>query len=339
LQFLHGGFNNDLNRPWRHTWGDDDDVNRPLQYPLALSLDYYIFTNACCDLDDDAASRFSDNAHTMFSEILDIPIEQHPRFGIGTPETILKSNKLAVEKFMLDLLNMPSAYYFLAREGKISVVPSTEHGAFFASGKSPPHKVTDMGLATVATSTLAASGSRHFQGLSDLELLINGPATKEADLQEFFRTHPHFLFALDERFCEIRPHICLFDSNRNRLVPDFMARIHDTNIWNVIELKRPQHFLTKSTSELERISSFAARGIAELLQYRDFFAARENRNRFSDLFRTAPYEPALALVIGRGRERHRYEWTSAKAGIPDVQVVSYDYLFRRAQECSSLLSK
>jgi hypothetical protein len=105
LQFLHGGFN--------------DDVERPLQYPLALDLDYNIFTNVCCDIDDDAMSRFSDKAHAMFSEMLDIPLERHPRFGLGTPESALNANPAAVEKFILDLLSMPSSYYFLAREGRI----------------------------------------------------------------------------------------------------------------------------------------------------------------------------------------------------------------------------
>src|ERR1043166_6284171 len=316
LQFLHGGFN--------------DDVDRPLQYPLALDLDYYIFTNVCHCIDDDAASRFSDKAHAMFSEVLDIPLERHPRFGIGTPESALNANQAAVEKFILDLLGMPSSYYFLAREGRISIAPSIEHGSFFASQRSSRHEIEDTGLATVITSALSSSSRFAVPGLSDLELLINSPDTKEADLQEFFRTNSHFLFALDERYCDIRPHICLFDSNEDRLMPDFMARIHESNIWNIIELKRPQHFLTNRTSELEKISSFAARGVAELLQYRDFFAVRGNRNRVCDLFKTAPYEPALVLVIGRGRERHPYEWRSSKAGVPGVQVVSYDYLFRRA---------
>jgi len=56
-----------------------------------------------------------------------------------------------------------------------------------------------------------------------------------------------------------------------------------------------------------------------------------------DRFGTAPYEPCLVLVIGRGRPDHRYEWKSARSGFPKVEIVSYDYLFERAQECAYAL--
>jgi hypothetical protein len=84
-------------------------------------------------------------------------------------------------------------------------------------------------------------------------------------------------------------------ANRNRHVPDFMARIEDSFIWDVIELKRPQHHLSRAV-ESDQPSAIAARGIAELVRYRDFFASRNNRARVSDVFGTAPYEPALVLV-------------------------------------------
>ena len=303
------------------------------------SCDYYLFTNICHDLGDTAASRFSSIADDMFTEILNIPTARHPRFGWATPETIAGSARSVVEKFILDLLQMPSSYYFVAREGKISVVPTTEHGAFFASRSGSSGDPSVDGLSTVVTSTLAPVGRLEMRGLSDLETLINNRTTKEADLQSFFETYPQFLFALDERYCEIRPHVCLLDAKRERLVPDFMARIEDSGIWDVIELKRPQHTLTVRNSKAERPSAAAARAVAELLQYRDFFSTRDNRNRVGDRFQTTPYEPCLVLVIGRGRTRERYEWRSTRAGFPRVQIVSYDYVFRRAQECSDLLSE
>lgn len=303
-------------------------------------LDYYFFTNMCYDLDDEALSWFSDRSHQLFEEILGVPRKEHPTFGIGTPQTAFRENRSAVERFIVDLLSMPSSYYFLAREGRVTVVPSVEHGAFFASADESRFGVTnDASLGAVVTSSLAALNRSQFEGLTDLQNLINSPATKEADLQEFFRANPHFLFALDERYCEIRPHVCLVDDRRNRQVPDFMARIQGRDIWDVIELKRPQHILLSGAKELERASAVAARGISELLQNRDFFASRSNRRRVADRFGTVPYEPALILVIGRGSATQRFEWESAKVGFPRVQVVSYDYLFQRAQECRAYIDK
>lgn len=44
LNFLHAGFN---------------DSDRPLQYPIAQGLEYYLFTNACCDLGEDIRNSCS----------------------------------------------------------------------------------------------------------------------------------------------------------------------------------------------------------------------------------------------------------------------------------------
>lgn len=320
LNFLHAGFN---------------DSDRPLQYPIAQGLEYYLFTNVCCDLGEDALSRFSETAHRIFYEVLGIPRDRHPTFGIGTPQTAFNQDEAAIKEFAVGLLNMPSSYYLVAREGRISIVPTTEHGWFDAStDANAVSRVNERRLATVATSSLPNFDQR----MAELETLINSPSTKEADLQEFFRVYPQFLFALDERYCEIKPHVCLFDQRRNRLVPDFMARIESEHIWDVIELKRPQHAFVGDTKDLERLSAFAARGIAQLLEYRDFFASRSNRARVSNSFGSAPYEPALVLVIGRGRARDPLHWTAATPGFPSVKVVSYDYLFQRAQECRAYLS-
>lgn len=321
LSFLHGEFNS--------------NSDRPVQYPIAQGLDYYFFTNICSDLGEDALRRFSEKAHRIFENVLGIPSEKHPTFGIGTPQTAFNQDEAAIKEFALSLLNMPSSYYLMAREGRISVFASAEHGWFDASaGANAVGRASERRLATVATSSLPIFDQR----LAELEALINSPSTKEADLQEFFRAYPQFLFALDERYCEIKPHVCLVDQRRNRLVPDFMARIESEQIWEVIELKRPQHAFVGDTKDLERLSAFAARGIAQLLEYRDFFASRSNRNRVSNSFGSAPYEPALVLVIGRGRARDPLHWTAVTPGFPSVKVVSYDYLFQRAQECRAYLS-
>jgi hypothetical protein len=95
-----------------------------------------------------------------------------------------------------------------------------------------------------------------------------------------------------------------------------MLRVEDSDIWDIIELKRPQHSLTVRNQGTEKVSAAAARAIAELLQYRDFFSIRNDRRRIMHRFGTAPYEPCLVLVIGRGRSTERYEWRTAFAGFP-----------------------
>jgi hypothetical protein len=299
---------------------------------------YYVFTNICHDISENSLEKFSDTAHRLYSDIVGVPRNRHPAFGIGTPETVFKNAYGEMRRFVLDLLNIPSSYYFVAREGRISVAPVTERGAFLAS-RDGRTSGTTTGLATVTTTVLPYGNSLGPGSCSDLEALINSRTIREEDLQHFFASNPGFFFALDERYCEIRPHVCLSDGKGERLVPDFMARIEDSNVWDTIELKLPQSPTTVCSRGIEKASAVAARGIAELLRYRDFFGARENRNRVSARFGTAPYEPSLVLIIGRGRRTHRYEWNSARAGFPKVQIVSYDYLFERAAQSCGLIDQ
>jgi protein gp37 len=300
---------------------------------------YYLFTNIFANIEEKALQEFSTIAHELYSEIVGVPPGRHPAFGIATPETLAgETSRLEVKRFIVDLLNIPSSYYFVAREGRISVVPVTEHGAFLAAhdGQSD---IAVPGLSTVITSKLGSHNNSMSLALADLEVLINSSHTREADLQRFFVDHPEFLFALDEKYCDVRPHVCLFDSAKEKLVPDLMARIQDSNIWNIIELKLPQSQITTCSGEVERASAAAARGIAELLRYRDFFSVRDNRARVMNRFTTAPYEPSLVLIIGRGRTDHRYEWASTRSGFPNVEIVSYDYLFQQARQRAAALCR
>jgi hypothetical protein len=299
--------------------------------------DYFLVTNVCHDVfrhGGDCPAHFSRLARSLFRRVLEIPDEYCPGFHVITPETIFASyGRPDAEDFLVDLLNTPSSYYLVAREGRISVIPSTECGTVFAS---PSGEVRDpylrQGLRTMVTRSVAPSNPVDSLALSEFELLLNDRRTKEADLQRFLGAHPQFLFTMDQRYCEIRPHVCLYDSRGERLVPDFMARIQGSNIWDVIELKLPFTELTVRYLELEKASAAAARGIAELLRHRDYFGSLDNRRRIRRRFGIAAYEPCLVLVIGRGRTAQRFEWNTERAGFPNVQIVSYDFLFERARQ-------
>jgi len=232
---------------------------------------YYLCTNFCGSHTDDAVKNFSDLAHRLFSEIMEIPEDRHPEFGMATPELVAEKAHHQTKQFIIDLLNTPSSYYLVAREGHVSVVPVTEHGQFLAS-RGGHNEFSTVGISAAVTSTLLNQNAAASPVLSELEKLINNRKVHEDDLQRFFTSHPELLFALNEKYCEIRPHVCLFDARRERLVPDFMARVQDSNIWNLIELKLPTSPMTVCGQTIEKASAAAARGIAELLVYRDFLA-------------------------------------------------------------------
>lgn len=300
-------------------------------------FDYYLLTNICAPTTEENLESFSNRAHELFREMLNISDDLHPVFGLGTPETISQAGQGYAESFIDDLLHMPSSYYLVAREGEFSIAPMTEHGSFYTSSLPRSSETPPQGVSTTMTSALPILDHKEVPGLSDFETLLNSRIPKEADFQQLFVEYPHFLFGINGDYCEIKPHVCLFDPKVGRLVPDFMARIEDSTIWDVIELKLPNHPITVEEDGTERFSAKAARGISQLLQYRDFFGSKENRKRVADQFQTAPYEPCLTLVIGRGLSTKRYEWRNIRSNFPRVQVVSYDYVFDRAKECQRIL--
>lgn len=306
-----------------------------------LPEDYFFFTNICHEIlkhGPRCPNGFESTARNLFTRVLSIPPERCPSIHITNPETVLQGPaKSHVVRFLIDVANAPSSYYLLAREGQISVIPAVEHGLFFATGN---ETIDSMGscVTTVPASAIAPSRLITSDLISGFEHLLNTRNVREREIQEFIEVHPQLLSSLDERYCEIRPHVCLYDGSGERLVPDFMARIQDSNLWDVIELKLPTDVLTVNRHAVQKASAATARGISELLRHRDYFSVRDNRRRVLDRLGTAPYEPGLVLIIGRGYSASRFEWRSVRAGLPRVQVVSYDYVFEQARRRASGLS-
>lgn len=296
--------------------------------------DYYYFSNYSHSISDDAMEAFSRESHQLFAEIVGVPAKPHVRFGIGTPETCSRFAATEVRQFLVDLLNLPSSYYFVARGGRIEVSAVAEHGAFLVPATATDTNGSRSQVCAVATSTLREHAP---VGLSDLNTLLNHSRTTERDLQRFFESHPHFLLSLDHRYCDIRPHICLSDGTGNQLVPDFMVRIENSDLWDIIELKKPQHRITTWSHGVERPSAAAARGISELLQYSKTVSEAALRARLKTQLGMAPYDPSLVLVIGRGHPNHSLSWVGSRVGFPGVRVVSYDYLFERARRCRQVI--
>jgi hypothetical protein len=309
--------------------------------PDILPEDYFFFTNICHEIlkhGPQCPNGFESTARNLFTRVLSIPLERCPSIHITTPETILGGPaKSEVVRFLIDVANSPSSYYLLAREGRISVIPAVEHGLFFATG-SEPAAFSGSGVTTIPASAIAPSRLITSNLIFDFEHLLNARNIKEREIQEFIEVHPQLLSSLDERYCEIRPHVCLYDATGERLVPDFMARIQDSNLWDVIELKLPKDVLTVNCHTAQKASAAAARGISELLRHRDYFSVRDNRRRVLDRLGTAPYEPGLVLIIGRGYSASKFEWKSVRAGFPHVQIVSYDYVFEHARRRACGLS-
>ncbi len=127
--------------------------------------------------------------------------------------------------------------------------------------------------------------------------------------------------------------MCLIDAHDNKLVPDFMVRVEESDVWDIVELKMPCHPIVVDTGDRLMAAKQTAHAIAKGLEYREFFSRRENRRRIADRYGITAYEPTLVTVVGSGVTKHHYEWQSIRAGYPKVRVVSYDYLLQQAKNC------
>ena len=301
-----------------------------------ISSAYFLVTNVCDPaLLSEDCERYTKLAHRLFEQIVGLERRSHPVFGVGNPEVFAEKAPKAVEQFVIDLINSPSSYYLIAREGGISVLPVTEHGQY-ATGLLRENGGGMTPDWAVVTSALMNPRSITLKVLSHFEDLLNSRGVKERDIQEFLKAHPEILFSLDERYCEIRPHVCLYDPLGNRLIPDFMVRLENSRSWHVIELKLPHEGITVCNGDMEQLSAQAAHGVAELLRYRDIFSTRNSRDRAATRLGIAPYERCLVMVIGRGHPKEKIRWLGTRAGIPNVEIVSYDYLFERAKACRAI---
>jgi len=305
--------------------------------PKLDGCDYYLFSNMLNGDDEERASSFSNSARILFDQILGVPEVDQPRFGIATPATISANTPIEFESFVESLLNEPSSYYLIAREGEVAVAPVSERGSYAASNSLKCIDPPTTAAWTSITDTLPCDKYVDARCISDFLSLIRQPRTKEAEIQRFLEENPGFFTALNNEYFEIQPHVCLYDPDEGRLIPDFIARLNEPHVWDVIELKLPVHSKTINTRNGMKPSAAMARGIAELLKYRDFFASKGNRKRVMERFGTAPYEPALVLVIGNGEATTKYQWKSVRAGFPKVDIVTYDYLLEWAKCCRASL--
>lgn len=207
----------------------------------------------------------------------------------------------------------------MAREGRVSVVPMTEHGLYLTGACASPSAAT-------ATST-PPSGSG---ALADLDALVASPRTSEADLQAFFTEHPHLLVGLDDRLCQVSAHVALASPGATKLVPDFMVRLENPGQFAFVELKKLSASVVNG-ADPQMVGKVAAQAIKQLMEYTYALSSSSARAELRRALGEAPFDPYLVVLIGRGSPDHRHVWRGVRAGFPDVQLVTCDFLLEHAR--------
>ena len=304
------------------------DCDHPFRQHLGLGegCDYHLVINIPLVDHTSIVEKFGKRSVLMFDKILNGPAKI-PRFGLGTADTFAANCPDDTTRYLFELLSSPSGYQFFAREGQIAITPYTEHGLFIArgSGSLPATR-----RAMVTASSTVPKNEVDAPLIDELEQLINDPKVKEADIQNLFEERPALLRLINPAYAEFRPQLALSDSGGNRLVPDFLARIEGSDIWDLIELKLPRHSLLAGAGGKARASASAVRGISQLIQYRDFFSVQDNRALVSRRYGISPFEPNLILVTGRTSPGIA-EWRPNLMGLTGATIVGYDFILDQAR--------
>ncbi len=172
--------------------------------------------------------------------------------------------------------------------------------------------------------------------LMQLEDLINDPQAKEEDIQHFFEKHPQFFRRWDHR--DVFPHVFLTREDSGPLIPDFLLVDPEAQRATIVDLKLPRARLVRREKNRDRFSVAVTEARAQLLEYRDWFEERGNRERLKEHLGIEIYRPHLGVVIGSSMEfRNAFDRQKLMATIHDVEIVTYDDIMASAQRRLALI--
>jgi hypothetical protein len=159
--------------------------------------------------------------------------------------------------------------------------------------------------------------------LLELEDLINNLRTREADLQRFFEDHPYFLRKWE--FRDVYPQVYLTREDQGPLIPDFMLIDAALQQAILLDLKLPHKRIVVGKKDRMKFSSAVEDAKAQLLQYRDWFDDKHNRQKLKERFGIEIYKPRIAVLIGRRSEfKSEFERQLLVSRNADFEVCTYD---------------
>ena len=165
--------------------------------------------------------------------------------------------------------------------------------------------------------------------LDRFEHMLNRGADELA-FQRLFEAYPDFI--LDELHVEAYPQVYMFeDSHARSLKPDFAVRRSGSRTIDLIELKHPSCKLLGGSTFRPTLTRAAARAVAQLHDYREWFRDPSNRRQFQDRHGLDGFEPRRTLVIGRRAPQVSPDVWSRATSTLDVDVLTYDDILEKAR--------
>jgi len=235
------------------------------------------------------------------------------------------------------LQDMPESRLVIEALGQVPPEPDDfQYALCVEEGKIVFRAISVLGDFTMKASDGAIIGSRglltHLKErfgvftpdeIAELEEMIRNPKAAEKDFQKFFETHQHFFRRWDYR--EVYPQVYLSRHEQGPLVPDFILTNPEIQQATVVELKLPKPKLIRRQLNRERFADAIMEARSQLLEYRDWFEEKVNRENLAAKVKMEIFRPRLAVVVGRSADFEcGINRQKLAARTDDIEVCTYD---------------
>ena len=235
------------------------------------------------------------------------------------------------------LQDMPESRLVIEALGQVPPEPDDfQYALCVEEGKIVFRAISVLGDFTMKASDGAIIGSRglltHLKErfgvftpdeIAELEEMIRNPKAIEKDFQKFFEAHQHFFRRWDYR--EVYPQVYLSRHEQGPLVPDFILTNPEIQQATVVELKLPKPKLIRRQLNRERFADAIMEARSQLLEYRDWFEEKVNRENLAAKVKMEIFRPRLAVVVGRSADFEcGIDRQKLAARTDDIEVCTYD---------------
>ena len=167
--------------------------------------------------------------------------------------------------------------------------------------------------------------------IAELEKMIRNPKATEKDFQRFFEAHQHFFRRWDYR--EVFPQVYLSRREQGPLIPDFILTNPQIQQATIVELKLPKPKLIRRQQNRERFADAIMEARSQLLEYRDWFEEKVNRESLASKIKMEIFRPNLAVVVGRSADfKCGIDRQKLAARTDDIEVCTYDDIVAYAKQ-------
>lgn len=223
---------------------------------------------------------------------------------------------------LVEFLVAPSNIVVFEHEGRLRAAPALQGElAGLIAAAQPPLFATPY----IVIPHLAAIWRAQ---LEEFEALLADTNSDEGTFQRFFESNAHFLQGVE--YDRVVAHASLIREGDGPLIPDFMLQPLNSKYANILDLKRPDASLVTGSKDRRRFAHGVHEAVAQVREYREYFAHPEHRRAVEKRYGLTAYYPAALIVIGRQPKTvSAEEMKRIEGDVPNfVTIQTYDDILR-----------